>query len=145
MAGKLVLGKELSAYTGIMLFSGAGLVLLFSYPQKNIFKGIMFALGDLPFKLINSFSDIISYLRLFAVGYATLTLANACNNMAASIGFSNIFLGFLSACVFFIGHSLNIILGLLAVIVHGIRLNMLEFSSHLGMQWSGIEYKPFKE
>jgi len=34
---------------------------------------------------------------------------------------------------------------LMAVIVHGIRLNMLEFSGHLNMQWSGREYKPFKE
>ena len=145
LVGKLVLGKALFEYTGIMFFSGICLVLLFSRPQRNIFKGIGITLGDLPFRIIGSFSDIISYLRLFAVGYATLALANACNNMAASIGFSNIFWGFLSACILFIGHSLNIILGLLAVIVHGIRLNMLEFSSHLGMQWSGIEYKPFKE
>jgi V/A-type H+-transporting ATPase subunit I len=29
--------------------------------------------------------------------------------------------------------------------VHGIRLNMLEFSVHLGMEWSGFEYHPFKE
>ena len=44
-----------------------------------------------------------------------------------------------------LGHGLNIILGLMAVVVHGIRLNMLEFSSHLDMQWSGKEYKPFRE
>ena len=41
--------------------------------------------------------------------------------------------------------ALNIALGLMAVVVHGIRLNMLEFSSHLGMQWSGIKYEPFRE
>ena len=32
-----------------------------------------------------------------------------------------------------------------SVVVHGIRLNMLEFSGHLGMQWSGKTYQPFKE
>jgi len=44
-----------------------------------------------------------------------------------------------------VGHALNIVLGLMAIIVHGIRLNLLEFSGHLGMQWSGKEYSPFKE
>jgi V/A-type H+-transporting ATPase subunit I len=34
---------------------------------------------------------------------------------------------------------------MMAVIVHGIRLNMLEFSGQLGMQWSGKKYEPFRE
>ena len=36
------------------------------------------------------------------------------------------------------------VLSALSVVVHGIRLNILEFSSHLGMEWSGIRYDPFK-
>ena len=36
-------------------------------------------------------------------------------------------------------------MGALSVVVHGVRLNMLEFSGHLGMEWSGRPYKPFKE
>ena len=43
------------------------------------------------------------------------------------------------------GHGLNMILNVLSVIVHGIRLNTLEFSSHLDMSWSGHKFKPFKE
>ena len=145
VAGKLVLGKDLFIYTGVMFSLGISLVLLFSYPQKNILKGIGITLADLPFKVISSFSDIISYLRLFAVGYASVVVASSFNDIALRIGFSNILAGFLSAIILFLGHGLNILLGLMAVIVHGIRLNMLEFSSHLGMQWSGIEYSPFKE
>jgi V/A-type H+-transporting ATPase subunit I len=41
------------------------------------------------------------------------------------------------------GHGLNLIMNVLSVVVHGIRLNMLEFSGHLGMDWSGYKYKPF--
>ena len=37
------------------------------------------------------------------------------------------------------------ILNVLSVIVHGVRLNTLEFSSHLGMSWSGFAYEPFCE
>ena len=42
------------------------------------------------------------------------------------------------------GHGLNMILNVLSVIVHGIRLNTLEFSSHLDMSWSGHKFKPFE-
>ncbi len=51
---------------------------------------------------------------------------------------------FFAVMILLIGHGLNIVLGLMAVVVHGIRLNMLEFSGHLGMQWSGKPYTPFK-
>ena len=44
-----------------------------------------------------------------------------------------------------VGHGLNMILNVLSVIVHGVRLNTLEFSSHLGMSWTGFKYKPFQE
>jgi len=43
------------------------------------------------------------------------------------------------------GHGLNIIMSVLSVIVHGVRLNVLEFSSHLGMEWSGYKYEPFRD
>lgn len=145
VAGRLILAKELFRYTAVMFALGIGLILLFSHPQKNFLKGIGITLADLPLKVISSFSDIISYLRLFAVGYATLAVAGSFNNLALRVGFNNILGGLISAFILFLGHGLNIILGLMAVIVHGIRLNMLEFSSHLGMQWSGIEYKPFKD
>jgi V/A-type H+-transporting ATPase subunit I len=41
------------------------------------------------------------------------------------------------------GHSFNMVLNVLSVLVHGVRLNTLEFSSHLGLTWSGFSYKPF--
>ena len=145
IAARLVLARDLFRYTAVMFFLGIVLVLLFSHPQKKFFKGIVVSLADLPLRVINSFSDIISYLRLFAVGYATLAVASSFNHMASRIGFNNLLGGFIGALILFLGHGLNILLGLMAVIVHGIRLNMLEFSSHLGMQWSGIEYKPFRE
>jgi len=47
--------------------------------------------------------------------------------------------------ILIIGHGLNIVMALLSVIVHGIRLNVLEFSNQLGMEWAGYEYRPFKD
>jgi V/A-type H+-transporting ATPase subunit I len=31
----------------------------------------------------------------------------------------------------------------MGVLVHGVRLNTLEFSAHLGLQWNGFAYRPF--
>jgi len=52
---------------------------------------------------------------------------------------------FLGVLLLVFGHGLNMILNVLSVIVHGVRLNTLEFSSHLGMSWSGFAYEPFCE
>ena len=113
--------------------------------QKNVFKGIAKTLSSLPLDIISSFSDVVSYLRLFAVGYATVTVALSFNGMAGQLGFGSVVTSLISSLILFLGHSLNIILALMSVIVHGIRLNMLEFSGHLNMQWSGRPYAPFKE
>ena len=145
VAGTLVLDRPAPGITAILLAVGAGLILLFANFQKNLIRGILITLGDLPLSIISSFSDVVSYLRLFAVGYASVTVAASFNNMALGSGVDSIISGFLAAVVLVLGHTLNIVLGLMAVVVHGIRLNMLEFSSHLDMQWSGKEYKPFKE
>ncbi|MBK5200485.1 MAG: ATPase [Spirochaetaceae bacterium] len=92
---------------------------------------------------ISCFSNIMSYIRLFAVGLATLAIAQSFNAMAAPMfGGITTIIGIL---ILIIGHVLNLAMGLLSVIVHGVRLNLLEFSGQLNMEWSGIEYEPFSE
>jgi V/A-type H+/Na+-transporting ATPase subunit I len=144
-AGTLVIAKPFPSFAGYLLGAGMFLVLIFANFQKNIIKGILSTLADLPLSVIGAFSDVVSYLRLFAVGYASVVVAQSFNNMAIGDGITSIFGGIAAALILFAGHALNITLALMAVIVHGIRLNMLEFSGHLGMQWSGKDYKPFSE
>ena len=94
--------------------------------------------------VVNVFSDIVSYIRLWAVGLAGAAISNTVNEMAGPLwGHAIMFIAFLALLAF--GHGLNMILNLLSVIVHGVRLNTLEFSSHLGMSWSGIKYQPFAD
>ena len=145
LAGTLVLGKAFPGFAKYLLVGGVSLLILFSNPQKNILKAIALSIADIPLKIISSFADVVSYLRLFAVGYASVVLASTVNNMALDIGFNSIVASIVAAFILFFGHALNIILGFMAVIVHGIRLNMLEFSGQMGMEWSGKEYSPFKE
>ena len=94
--------------------------------------------------VVNVFSDIVSYIRLWAVGLAGAAISNTVNEMAGPlVGHAVLFLALVVLLVF--GHGLNMVLNLLSVIVHGVRLNTLEFSNHLGMSWSGFKYAPFSE
>ncbi len=144
LIGTLVVDKPFPKIAAYFLGVGVTLVVLCSNPQKSIFKSIAVSVANLPLNLINSFSDTLSYLRLFAVGFATVKVAQAFNEIAATVGFSGLWPGLGAAVILFIGHSLNILLGIMSVLVHGIRLNMLEFSGHLNMEWAGREYRPFK-
>lgn len=91
---------------------------------------------------ISAFGNVMSYIRLFAVGMSSLAIAQSFNNMAS--GFTGI-LVFVAALIMIFGHVLNIIMAFLSVAVHGVRLNLLEFSGQLGMEWSGTEYDPFRK
>lgn len=143
LAGTLVVEKPFPSFAGYLLAAGVGLLVLFSNPQKNILKAIATSLANIPLKIISSFADVVSYLRLFAVGYASVVLAGTFNNMAIGIGFNNLISTLGAALILCLGHALNIVLGFMAVIVHGVRLNMLEFSGQMDMEWSGKEYNPF--
>ncbi len=129
-----------------LVIGGLVLVALFAEQRTNFFKGVVRGLAWLPLKLLNSissFSDIVSYVRLFAVGLATVKVAESFNQMAAGVGF--VFpAGLAAALILFLGHALNIVMASLSIVVHGIRLNMLEFSGHLGMEWTGVPYRPFQ-
>jgi V/A-type H+-transporting ATPase subunit I len=145
LVSTLVFNKPFPVFAKYLLVSGMGIVILFSNFQKNILKGLAIGIANLPLKFINSFADTLSYLRLFAIGYVSVMMAASFNEMALSVGFNGILRTMISVLILLGGHALNIALGLMSVLVHGLRLNMLEFSGHLDMEWSGVEYKPFKE
>ena len=94
--------------------------------------------------VVNVFSDIVSYIRLWAVGLAGAAISNTVNTLAGPIlGHAILFIAAIVLLVF--GHGLNMILNVLSVIVHGVRLNTLEFCTHIGMSWSGVKYQPFSD
>ncbi|MBQ9538501.1 MAG: hypothetical protein IJU95_04465 [Treponema sp.] len=94
--------------------------------------------------VVNQFSDIVSYIRLWAVALAGAAISETVNQMAGPM-FGKLFMFIFGVILLVFGHGLNMILNLLSVIVHGVRLNTLEFSQHLGMTWSGVKYRPFSE
>ena len=85
---------------------------------------------------------MLSYIRLFAVGLSSAYIANSFNSMAMSLSAGNPWLIPVSLLVLAVGHALNIALACMGVLVHGVRLNTLEFSGHMDLSWSGKPYKP---
>lgn len=130
-------------------FVAVGFLLSFVFAnyEGSVVKSIVESLKNIVSVLLgifNLFSDIVSYIRLWAVGLAGAAISATVNELAGPL-FGNFMFMILAIFLLVFGHGLNMILNVLSVIVHGIRLNTLEFSSHLGMSWSGHKFKPFEE
>ncbi len=144
----LVIGGIPVGTTAIILVGiGFCMSFIFSNYEGSIIKSILSSLTNIVSVLlgvVNVFSDIVSYIRLWAVGLAGAAISATVNQLAGPLLGNFMFMIFAIIILIF-GHGLNMILNILSVIVHGIRLNTLEFSSHLDMSWSGHKFKPFEE
>jgi len=146
LAEYFVLGQSLRPQTVWFISGGAIAVLSAIVLDRSTSRETLMVLPiTLPLDVIGSFSHVMSYVRLFAVGVASVSVAQAFNELALNLGFSSVWAGLIAAGVLTGGHILNIVLGVMAIIVHGVRLNLLEFSQHVGVEWKGFRYTPFKE
>jgi len=139
LAGKMIVGH---AFPEEAYYLGAGGIVLVL--TGTVLKADWFNVGMFPLNLVNNLVDIISYIRLFAVGMAGYSVANAFNGMVAPL-FGTIPGSAAAALILLLVHSLNIALAGMGVAVHAVRLNTLEFSSNVGIQWSGNPYTPFRK
>ncbi|MCP5128801.1 MAG: hypothetical protein H6985_04360 [Pseudomonadales bacterium] len=130
-------GKPIPAISGPLLGLGALLVIFLSHTEQGVGRGSLAGLGLLLGNATTLFSDMMSYIRIMAVGFASMSLAMTTNLMAEQTG--SIFFG---ALILLIGHAINLGLGVIALFVHGLRLNTLEFARQLGVIWSGRAFEP---
>ena len=144
----LVIGAQIN-FVPIAMIVAVGFLLVVFFggmaPDKTFAQGLKSGVGDaftVFLNTISAFGNIMSYIRLFAVGMASLAIAQSFNDMALGFQGPLIIVGIF---IMVIGHGLNIVMGLLSVVVHGVRLNLLEFSGQLGMEWAGIAYSPFRK
>jgi V/A-type H+-transporting ATPase subunit I len=129
-----------------LLGGGFFLTFVFGYYEGSVGQSVLSSCKNfisVVLGIANVFSDIMSYIRLWAVGLAGASIASTVNTMAnPMLGNILIFAGII---LLVFGHGLNLVLNVLSVLVHGVRLNTLEFSGHIGLTWSGTAYKPFAE
>ena len=139
LANTLLLKTPFTTVYWYLLIGGGALAILFNSPSRNIFKAVGLGIANFPLAAIGAFGDTMSYLRLMAIGLAGAALAVAFNDMASGVPWYG------AIPILILGHGLNVVLSVLSLLAHGVRLNMLEFSSNLGMEWSGHAYEPFSE
>ncbi len=92
---------------------------------------------------MGAFGDVLSYMRLFALGLASASLAITFNDLAVSVMQAmkgpGILFGLL---ILIVGHILNFALAMMSGVVHGLRLNYIEFFKW-GLPDEGIVFRPF--
>ncbi len=112
-----------------IIYVGIASALIIALIQKRL-KGF----GEVA-TLVQVFADVLSYLRLYALGLAGSIMAETFNDIGQGVG---LFLGFL---VILVGHSVNILLGIMAGVIHGLRLNFIEWY-HYCFDGGGRLFRP---
>lgn len=125
----------------VSLVGGLVLVIGFSVPDRRAAARIGLGAAGALLPLIGAFGDTLSYIRLMAIGLASFYLGSTFNSLAGSVADAGWWP--VAGAVFLFGHTLNLGLILIAIFAHGMRLNVLEFSSHAGVRWAGHPYEPF--
>lgn len=128
-----------------LIIVAAILIFLLNSPGKNPLLNIGLGLWDSYNMATGLLGDVLSYVRLFALGLSGGILANVFNEMAIGMKPDNPVAGFIvMVLIFAIGHALNIFMNILGAIVHPMRLTFVEFFKNSGYTGGGTEYRPFK-
>jgi V/A-type H+-transporting ATPase subunit I len=128
----------------VLMIIGALLIVWFTAPREKPVARFISGLEGLT-KLSGALGDVLSYLRLFALGLGSASLAIEFNSMAVGVyeGYPGIGLVF-ALLILLLGHGVNLILGIAGGVIHGLRLNVIEFFNW-GLKEEGTLYKPFKQ
>ncbi|MFD2189419.1 V-type ATP synthase subunit I [Pistricoccus aurantiacus] len=152
------LGWIVALVAGVLLYYGIpgggislalGLIAVFVFTDTRPIRepldllkrvgGGLYALTD----VTRAFGDVLSYLRLFALGLASASLAVTFNQLAADAAAAYPGLGILFyGLILIVGHALNFVLAVVSGVVHGLRLNLIEFY-HWGISDEGYPFKAF--
>ncbi len=136
------------AYIGIGGISAIGIYLLNDI-RRNIFVNVGAGLWDTYNMATGLMGDLLSYLRLYALGLAGGMLGGVFNSLGLQLrdALGDFLFGIPGwicfGLIFVAGHGLNIALSCLSGYVHSIRLTFVEYFKNSGYDGKGVEYKPF--
>ena len=143
-----VLSQEVTKWIIIVLGIVSALgIFVFNDPQRNKFANIGVGLWDTYNTATGLLGDVLSYLRLYALGLAGGMLGMAFNDMGRMVlgDGSNAVLWLPFLLLVILGHTLNIAMCALGAFVHPLRLNFLEFFKNSGYEAAGRNYHPLKK
>jgi len=130
-------------FIGLIVVSGV-LIFLFNSPDLNIFLRVGKGVWDSYNIITGVFGDLLSYIRLFALGISSSILGFVFNQISSQM-LSVPYVGWLLFLLLLVvGHTMNIAIATLGSFVHPMRLTFVEFYKNAGFTGGGIKYKPFK-
>ena len=128
----------------VLICIGITGVIFFTSVEKPFWKRVLQGVMGLT-RITGMFGDVLSYLRLFALGLASASLAGVFNDLAKQVyhampGFKILF----ALLILLIGHGINFVLSLMSGFIHGLRLNFIEFFNW-GLPEEGTPFKAFSK
>jgi V/A-type H+-transporting ATPase subunit I len=137
--GFLKLTGSVSTYTSWL---GVALIILFNDPKAGLFGRLGKGLWEL-YGITGIFGDLLSYIRLFALGISSAILGYVVNDIAIQIKGGIPYLGPVLFVVFLlVGHGANLLIASLGAFVHPMRLTFVEFYKNAGFTGGGKPYRP---
>lgn len=158
VAGKF--GAEWFGFGSIAYYCEVGvalvLMLLLNSPGKNIFANVGAGLWNTYNNITGLLSDVLSYIRLFAIGLSGGVLALVFNSLALGMtGLENgidgqawwvVALKIVGAsAIILIGHGINLFMSAISSFVHPMRLTFVEFYKNAGFEMASREFEPLKK
>jgi len=133
----------------VVLSVGGFMMLFFNNPAKGL-KGVPGSIGAGLFGLYNKLSgllgDLLSYIRLFALGISGAVMGLVFNQLAVGFAPDIIILRELvMLIILLVGHGINIFINSLGAFIHPVRLTFVEFYNNVGFEGGGKAYIPFKQ
>ena len=117
-------------------------IYIFNTPGRNPLVNIGAGLWDTYNMATGILGDVLSYLRLFALGLAGGMLGQAFNNLAVSVKGDSPVTWLPFVLILIIGHVMNIMLSGLGAFVHPMRLTFMEYFKNAGYEGKGATYNP---
>ena len=144
--GMTVLPQEVFKWTiiAVAVVSALG-IYVFNTPGRNPLINIGSGLWDTYNMATGILGDVLSYIRLYALGLAGGKLGEAFNTLGDMVLGDSIVSWVPFVLIFAIGHVLNLAMSALGAFVHPLRLTFVEYFKNAGYEGKGTLYQPFKK
>ena len=125
---------------------GAIMIFFLNSPGKNVFLNFGLGIWDTYGMASGLLGDLLSYVRLFALGISSAVLGNVFNQLALSLSPDIPVIGqLITLFILLFGHGLNLFMSALGSFVHPLRLTFVEFYKNAGFSGGGKKYNPFRK
>ena len=141
-AGKFI-SPEATRWVVIVIGTLSALgIYIFNTPGRNPLMNIGAGLWDTYNMATGILGDVLSYIRLFALGLAGGMLGQAFNNLAGMVKGDSFITWIPFVLILLFGHVLNILMSSLGAFVHPLRLTFVEYFKNAGYEGKGEKYNP---